>query len=411
MLKKRINHEKYSYIETAVLMTVFLSIGYFLNPDNICMLKSDLSYLTIFLAVITLFHGISNGLFASLIVAIAMYLFYPQFMYLDFLKELVLVLVFGEFHYYWKREISKHSQEVKYLNSKLDELGKSFYTLKISHDQLESNYVLKPMSLRNSIKNIKENYSNDTLYFDKFLTLLEKSFQVSAASIATSNDIKLSVIAQSDKLSETVLEDPLIQKVYETKRPTYISDETDKVSAYVAVIPAMQESKIRALLLIEKIPFMAFNKDNLIAISILFEYFYAEVIKIKAIQAISKSVTPVNENFVFEYHRLKKLHKKYNSTSSLIAFKTDRELIQHQLNEACSQYLRTIDVYAALEVEGVYYIIVLFAFADESSAKGFLNRVELKIDDTYKQFCDHIILHISQEKILKEYLKVDFNAF
>ncbi|MDQ7066885.1 MAG: hypothetical protein Q9M40_02155 [Sulfurimonas sp.] len=83
-----------------------------------------------------------------------MWLLYPVFAYIEFLVALMMTLIFSEFHYYWGQKIKQAEIQANYRGAKLDELSKAFYTLKISHDQLEKNYVVKPMSIRNSIEYI-----------------------------------------------------------------------------------------------------------------------------------------------------------------------------------------------------------------------------------------------------------------
>jgi hypothetical protein len=102
----------YSYLETIAIVSIFLGIGFWTNPKDICMLESPLYPMTIMLAIITLFHGVSSGLFAIAIMGIAMKFGYVEFQYESFLGQMVLVLIFGEFHYYWGRIIANHHTEM-----------------------------------------------------------------------------------------------------------------------------------------------------------------------------------------------------------------------------------------------------------------------------------------------------------
>ncbi|MDQ7066884.1 MAG: hypothetical protein Q9M40_02150 [Sulfurimonas sp.] len=56
-------HE-YAYIETIIMVTMYLGVGYLIDNKDICMLNSDISFILILLAIITLFHGFENGILA-----------------------------------------------------------------------------------------------------------------------------------------------------------------------------------------------------------------------------------------------------------------------------------------------------------------------------------------------------------
>jgi len=146
--------QNFAYFETLILVLLYLGVGYLVDAQDICILHSQVSYMLILLSIITLFHGFENGLFALAILAVAIWLFYPIFEYQSFLVALMMTMIFSEFHYIWTKKIKKAEIDANYRGLKLDELSKSFYALKISHDQLEKNYVVKPMSIRNSIDQI-----------------------------------------------------------------------------------------------------------------------------------------------------------------------------------------------------------------------------------------------------------------
>ena len=79
---------EYYYLETFLLMFIYVVIGYAIDPDDVLMIDKDFSFLSIILAIITLFHGISSGIFAMLIFAIVMKYFYIDLNIFTILKSL-----------------------------------------------------------------------------------------------------------------------------------------------------------------------------------------------------------------------------------------------------------------------------------------------------------------------------------
>jgi hypothetical protein len=388
-----------------------------MDPNDVCILDGQLSYILILLSIITLFHGFESGIFGVGLIAFAMWFFYPTFDYVEFLFTLMMILIFSQFHYYWTKKIRETELNSQYKNIKLNELSRAFYTLKISHDQLEKNYVTKPMSLRNSIMFIKESSGNTTEKFSSFLKLLEKSFNVTSGALAYLNktnkqDELFEIIAKTDEAySQIDLTDPLIQKSLELKKPIFVSDEELNQSRYVAVIPSIQDDKTIGLLLIEKMPFLAFNRENLTSIAIILEYFFNEIQKSNVLASYKYLHAISDEEYKYEYFRLYENYKKFNIDSTSLVIKLNSELMAEKTYETIRKLLRSLDMVTLIKQKHLFYVSVFFPIADKSVAVGFLNRL-LKssnvLDESSYEYMtfgyDHIHLYdeyINTDKIVE----------
>ena len=403
----------YAYMETFILVVLYLTFGFFKDRNDVCILNGQLSYILILLSIITLFHGFESGLFGIGLIALAMWFFYPTFDYVQFLFTLMMILIFSQFHYYWTKKIRETELNSEYKNIKLNELSRAFYTLKISHDQLEKNYVTKPMSLRNSIMFIKESKGNTKEKFESFLKLLEKSFNVSSASLAQLNptDTKnenFEILAKSDEAHAQIdLKDPLIQKSIELKKPIFISDEELNQSRYVAVIPSLENEKTTGLLLIEKMPFLAFNRENLTSIAIILEYFFNEIQKGNILSNYNYLHVIKDEEFKYEYFRLYENFKKFKIDSTSLVLKFESELLAEQTYEAITKLLRSLDMVTLVKQQKLFYICIFFPIADKAVAAGFLNRL-LKSNKllSEKQF-EYMTFGYQHIHLFDEYINVD----
>ena len=92
-------------------------------------------------------------------------------------------MIIGQFHYLWGKKQLQNKSVLAYKIAKLDEVSNAFYTLKISHDQIEKNYVFKPMSLRSNILEIKKSFKDKEDYVEQFLGLLENSCNVTISGV------------------------------------------------------------------------------------------------------------------------------------------------------------------------------------------------------------------------------------
>lgn len=170
--KRRFGFSKRSLFESLIFGVIYIGVMLYFNPDDPCFAEEH-TVITIFvIAVITLFYGYGGGIPFLLLIALFMKFYYHPFPTEAFLIDLVFVLLFAEFHHFWTRIHRQKEIKADYYENKFEELANAFYTLKISHDQLERNYVLKPMSLRNAMAEIlKKESTSEAESFSSLLTL------------------------------------------------------------------------------------------------------------------------------------------------------------------------------------------------------------------------------------------------
>jgi hypothetical protein len=428
---------RYSYLETFVIVGIFLFVGYLINPTDIAFVHTQIAYFIIILAVITLFHGFENGLVAFGLVTLAMWFFYKPFPSTEFLVSLLMTMVFSEFHYYWTKKIRELKVEAEYKTTKLDELSKAFYTLKISHDQLEKNYVVKPMSIRNAIENIltttKEVKTLDindknTLYYKKFLALIEKSFSVNSALVIYIDDTRHEEFLSSENAlicysptaeqysKEEIFNSYVVDKALKIMQPVYISDKagepslsTEQESHFLVAMPAVQNAKITALLVIERMPFMAYNRENLISIAILIEYLAIEVFKEHNIKNAHIISGVKSDTFIFEYNRVRYLKDVYNVDSTIMVLKINNELQTIKIYEKLQKMLRSLDMATQIDYDQLHYIIILFPLSDTASAQGFLRRLQHNIKNEKDKNFEAMFFKMGQLKLLNKYIEDDYH--
>jgi hypothetical protein len=431
-------HE-HAYVETMIIVSMYLLVGYAIDPNDICILDGEISYILILLAVITLFHGFENGMLTLAILAVAIWLTYPLFQYIEFLVALLMTMIFSEFHYYWTQKIKNAETNAEYRGTKLDELSKAFYTLKISHDQLEKNYVIKPMSIRNSIEFIISKHleidTDNTLedkkkaYYENFLLLLEKSFNVSSAAIVykvedylneyiTEENSNIVINSKSESIElDEFFGDHLVDKAIERGTAIYISDalgepttNSDGNSQYLAAIPAMHKGKAVAVLVIKKMPFMSFNREILTSLSILLEYFTVEIRKQDVLCVQEELRVIKDESFRFEYYRLKNLYDNYKVNSIALVLRIDNELQAVRIYDKIEKMLRSLDMVTIVKENELYYITLLFPLHDKAAAIGYLNRLLNYLDESKDKEFNYMTFNLSQTELLNKYLSEDYSA-
>jgi len=431
--------QKYSYAETFTLVSAFLLIGYLVSPHDMCLTQEQVPYLLIILAILTLFHGFESGFVAMSLISLSMWKFYDEFPYVNFLVDLMMVLIFSEFHYYWTKKIRELKIDDDYKASKLDELSKAFYTLKISHDQLEKNYVLKPMSIRSAIEEIllkkkqqnrQDEVAQSSEQYQEFLLLLEKSFNLQSGLIIhkvthhvnktlTPQNASITYNHAYEKRDEAALySDYMIQHALERKKPIFVSDaaknptlQQTETANFLAVIPTVYNDEVVTLLAIEKMPFMSFNKENLISIAILLEYLSIQIYQKETWKQSEKMQTLFAEkSFKYECCRLKYLHDKYKINSTLLIIKIDNELQTRRVLEKIQRLLRSLDIVTQTKYKETFYLVVLFPLNDQAVALGFLNRLLYNLQNKKDKTFEYMTFGIKQEDLIFQYITDDYHG-
>jgi len=429
--------QKYAYIETILILGIFFLLGYFISPNDVCLLDQKVPCLIVILALITLFHGFQSGFISMSMTAFVMWYFYAKFPYVDFLVHLLMVMVFSEFHYYWTKKIRELKLDDEYKAQKLNELSKAFYSLKISHDQLEKNYVVKPMSVRSAIEEILEHSTishiknidkKNKYYYQNFLTLLEKSFHVESAFIAYKlhnhdNDFlseKNSAVLYSsvcEKYSKNeIFNDYLVDKAINYKQPIYISDELgnpdikiNENSKFLSATPSIYTDSILAILVIDRMPFMSFNRENLTSIAILLEYMSIRIFQNNLLHNTDMVSIIENKEFRYEFLRLYHIYTKYKVGSTLMVLKLTDELQTIRVSEKIENMLRSLDIVTTIEKKNFYFIVLLFPLNDKSSALGFLNRLISNIEHEKDKQFEYMTFSIQKIELFNKYITEDSN--
>ncbi|MBI4243761.1 MAG: hypothetical protein HY606_06685 [Planctomycetes bacterium] len=375
--------------EPIVFTGLFLLSGFLFNAYDPLLTNSIFSYSVLFLAIITLFYGFIPGLLVLATFSVVAAFGYKQIPYLFLFENCLFTLVFGEFHLYWTRTLKKSTEEKKYYGIKLKELSKAFYSLKISHDQLEKNYILKPISIRSLLEQTKSIYlDNKRDAFNELLKLFARFFgienavyykKIGDAYMKTAwlgNDLELD---QNDTLVSTAIEEGV---------STYINIKTtekDYKGKYLAVIPAISGSdEIEGLLLINKMSFMSFNKNNLEMIGVIMSYYSNQTAAIEACAPVKEQCPFLSEDLIAEMIRLSHLRVKYGLESMIAFICVPHSYLRKSISSIIEQAIRGSEIHQKIEMDDRDILIIIMPLAGSSTINGFVNR----ISDIIKKKCN-----------------------
>ncbi len=368
-------------VEVLVFSLLIFIAGYLINHKDPLFINSGINGLIYFipLIVLTLFYGWTAGLLYLSVFAVLSVLLYSSFHFYFFLWMILFFLISSEFHYYWNKTLKEALEKNQFIESKLRDIAREMMLLKLSHDHLEKQYILKPVSLREIVYQIKENifrknFSEPMLFSDIF-SLVSQTYGVKNAGMIKYNiiDGSFEIIVKGDKDLSFTKRSFLVGKAIETGLIVHAEDIN--TSDYLAVIPISLEKSIY-LICIEDMDFLNFNTETLDSINLIFYYFVLEMQRVPRIRSLAGEVKNISVDFLFETDRVYKIYKKFKMSSSLVVFSFKNyegleELLELKIRKNC----RALDTVESLKFNNNFYILSLLPFTPLSGGEKFTERL------------------------------------
>jgi len=387
-------------LEVITFALIIFGIGYYIEPQDALLLHHDFSFLILWLAIVTLFYGLSQGIIMWIVFTLLSVYLYRNDSTLIFtlLENLFFVFLFGLFFSNLHNELDKYKIKNQYLNLRLKELTNAFFTLKISHDKLESIYIIQPASIRFVISEILEmnQHSTPTKSAENTLKILKKFFGVNSAGIyRVKRDTIKQEFAKIGDMSRPNSSDKLIQEAIELKSPMHLDTLEDKEQTeYIYAIPFLDKrDRVIAILIIKDIPFLFYNKDTILKISVAFNYIWTEYKKRASLKAIEekRKIPPLKDkhqkqdiiDFKIEVERLTNILNGYNIDSRIYSIYTKNEDLDREIRDFLYQneLFEILDQYISIKCGENFVHFILFPFVSLPSLYQKAKTLDEELDE------------------------------
>jgi len=384
-------------------ITIIINIiGYFVDAKDPLLIHYNFSFLILWLAIITLFYGLTMGLVMWIVFAIV-----SSFLYINdnififtLLENLFFVFLFGLFFSNLHNEANKYKIKTQYLQLRLKELTNAFFTLKISHDKLESIYIIQPASIRFVISEILEatEHSTPEQSAENTLKILKKFFGVNSAVICRvkKNSLRQQFATIGDIDSKPSNSDKLIYESIIQKRAMYLDDLDDREQTeYIYAVPFLDKrDTIVAILIIKDIPFLFYNKDTILKISVSFNYIWTEYKKRASLKRLERKRAILNQDsnrsnrqdivdFKIEVERLTNILDGYNIDSRIYSVYTKNKYLNKEIKDFLYQneLFEILDQYISIKCGNNYVHFILFPFVSLPSLHATAKSLDEELDE------------------------------
>jgi polysaccharide biosynthesis protein PelD len=379
-------------LETVIISTIVIAAALYFRPGDPLFVTGPFPWILLAPIIMGLFYGLSYGVISLILVFLTLNYFEPsQLIRTDLasfylLGCVVVTFVCGEFSSFWRDRLRQIKENNRYIESRMDNLSRAYYTIRLSHDRLEKSLINKPVTLRSALLEVRQNFLQHPTPLDpdtvnKFLELLSQYCSLDKASMyrVKNNQVQDEMLGQIGAGTTLHKDDPLIRESLEDLETLYHAiNETAGVeqSHYVAVSPLITSSgECLAILLIEEVSFWALNETTLKTLAMLMTYFADDIIAYKRSVALLKKFPECPLEMASELTKLIHLKKSINLDSSLVGFRLDKKYRHYNMAYEMLRQRRGLDFAWQTTVGKYDALIMLLPLAGPSAVDGYIERM------------------------------------
>ena len=309
---------------------------------------------------------------------------YNTFPKSSFLGGMLSVMISGEFSGLWIARIRRVNELKQYAEQRLEILTRRLFLLTLSHDRLEQDIIGRPSSLREGLKTLRQLHAteNGLPNPSEFMALVMRQGNISSAGLYIVHDgrLDLQATASIGIISPLNPHDPIIKLCLDKKELIHINTQvqlSELPSHYLAAVPAVtSEQQLIAMLLIEKMPFFAFQAENLQALSVLTSY-YADIIAANVLKPyLAPAIQDCPIEFFHAMYTLRKLQRNFQIKTSLVGYVVANTPSAEEQLGFIGNSVRALDESWVLVRKEWRICLILLPLTGGSSLTGYLDRID-----------------------------------
>lgn len=382
----------WTLIECTALMGAAIAFSHWLSPDDPFGLRAQFPWLWLVPVLLALRYGTIDGLVAVLLL-LAWWLLpwrlwaggtpeaFPQ---QYFLGGLVLVLLAGQFADVWNTRLGRVRAANALLDERLGSLTRTHYMLRLSHQRLEQELLVRPVTLRDLLTELHPITPVDAgglANAPDLLRLLAQSCEIESASVhrVEADRVVAEPAATIGDPGALAADDPLLAEALERGQLMHVrsADASMHSSAYLMCAPIVGAGRQRlGVLCVRSMPFVALNAENLQFVAVLLGYFADGLIRTQAIRPVLALQPQCPPDFALELVRCKRLFDEARVDSGLVAFAFERNESGNGLLDLVRRGKRATDLAWEIEAPNRHVLAMLLPLSGPPAVEGLLLRTE-----------------------------------
>ena len=390
-------------METALITAALPIFGLWLRPTDPFFLHADFPWLVLAPLLPALRYGFVYGFGSALglvlLIALGWRTHWLSVAYFpgDFVLGLLVVgMVAGEFSDLWARREAREHTVANYQRQRLDEFTRAYHMLRVSHDRLEQRLAASSQSLRLSLVQVRRMLfatpsDQDMLEgaAEAIMGLFADFGWVQVAELYAVRDGRIDAepLARLGQSASLHADDPLVREAMDSGELVSVRSEDlsslprGTSSVLVAVPFADVSGETWALLTIHEMPFVAFQRQNLMLLAVLGGYIADQLSAARGRAGIDD---PAGGNFVRDAERALIQRRRFGLPAMVQAVSIENQTQTENLLGILSGQVRGLDrLWIQRGAAQTPVLFMLMPLTNEAQCVSYRARIGRQLREVY----------------------------
>jgi len=388
----------WSLCEAVILMALAVAMGLWLREEDPLTLIGTFRWVLLVPILLALRYGSLLGVFGMLCLVASWFVltalgFYPgmEFPESTMLGGFVITLICGEFADMWRVKLMRADSAASYALERLQNLTQRYVLLRLSHDRLEENLLIKPYTVRDALVRLRDLTLDESDKVrlpaaDDLIHMLAEYCQLQRAALyrvvdGVIDDEPAAKLGENRPLER---DNDLLQHALDNRLLAHIQQhdhDSHYHGQYLVAAPIINSGgALIGVMVIERLPFLSINYENLQLLSVLLN-FYADVVHAgDEVDDMLDRWPTMPFRIASELAALVRLREGSRVDTSLTLFVADDSEQAGLILDALARGLRSLDLAWWVNDNA---LMIMMPMTGESSLEGFVLRTEEWLADEY----------------------------
>ena len=387
-----------AWLEAPLLVVMAVLVGFLVRPDDPLIFQGGIRWSIVVVLLVALRYGSLLGSLGMLTLLLAWFAckalgLYPglAFPELTFLGGYIIVLITGEFADMWRVRLDRAESRAGYTLDRLQNLTQRHVLLRLSHDRLEENLLVRPYTVRDALLSLRDVMMDESHLEvlpagDELLNLLADYCQLQRGGLysVAGGGINPEPVALLGQNAPLDLDDRLLKHAFESRQMAHVQMAGEGYGGiYWVAAPVMNSGgQLIGMVVVERMPFLSIHQETLQLFGLLLN-FYADVVQHGPEVDHLIDVWPgMPAVFGRELVALANLSAAKKIDTTLILFTPDDSAQSRQIVEGLYRGRRNLDGYWWVDQES-HQLMLLMPMTGPSSFESFLRLGEEWLAEDY----------------------------
>jgi len=392
-LDKYLSERAERWLETFVITVTILALGYFFNRSDPFSIKTDFPWVLFAPLLIALRYGIAPGMVSMAIICL-LYLAMLRMAFLTgefptvfMLGGILMTMICGQFSTIWSTRLRRSDQLSRHASERFEQLSRSYFMVRLSHDRLEQNLISRPVTLRDALIDLRTILASHGGLLDRetgsaLISILVHYCSLESAAIflmESNGSMQDKPVAECGRGAVFQADDLLLRSAIETGNASYqtINRLTiDENSPYLVAAPMRTSAGVmKGVLLVSEMPFLALHRETLQILGVLLAYATDHAEAANEARSLLTVFPDCPTMFAAELYKMVRLRRELGVTSALVVVNIKPTAKLHDMCLALERQQRGLDHGWRRDLGWGVQFATLMPFSGPSSVEGYIARL------------------------------------